>query len=109
MSSGFTDKLYWRWVSWTAHCFKRVEGGGFQSLCQEFHIKGVQTQLCGRPPIPGRCLDCDDIEQYRRGKNTSMPEEKDFRKRHYPAINPTRISLGITLDEYKSDHGFADY
>jgi hypothetical protein len=106
MSSGFVDKLYWRWpTDYEAHCFKRVTGGGFESLCKMYAIKGVQTQICGRPPLLARCGNCDDIEQHRRRVSSPMPEEKDYRRRHYQAINFERISNGRTLEDYLSSEG----
>lgn len=72
---GFADKLYWRRMGraqW--HCFKKVEGGWFQSLCGKEHIPVSLGQKILRPIAELRCALCDIAEMKRRGWEASGPE-----------------------------------
>lgn len=73
--SGFQDKLYWRQSSpgkrW--HCFKKAEGGGYVSLCDEVEIKRSGGQAITRPDPWARCPICDGLEVKRRGWEESGP------------------------------------
>lgn len=80
---GFRDKLYWRclektgWGRW--HCFKKVEGGGFQSLCGFHHLPNSLGQKIERPIPELRCARCDIAEMKRRGWQESGPETRGER------------------------------
>jgi hypothetical protein len=72
VSSGFTDKLYWRKPktlnnSAVYHCFKRVEGGGYRSLCGWWQRTRSGGQAIERPKPTLRCGRCDILEAERRG------------------------------------------
>lgn len=82
MADGFQDKLYWRPKGLGFHCFKKVEGGGFQSLCGVFHREKSGGGECARPPAWARCVFCDLREMKRRGVEESMPCTNDDWKKH---------------------------
>lgn len=78
--SGLTDKLYWRPVSahrW--HCFKKLDTGGFVSLCHEVTRERSGGQGIGRPPSMLRCGRCSGRELDRRGWDEEPDESKDWR------------------------------
>jgi hypothetical protein len=79
MSSGFTDKLYWRERSGTWHCFTRSTGGGYVSLCERFRLSNSGGQSVDRPAAIKRCGLCDGLEMKRRGWDESGPERPDRR------------------------------
>ncbi len=71
---GLSDKLYWRKLAterW--HCYKKVEGGGFQSLCGPHFTSRSHGQECRRPSVHRRCGRCDGLEMERRGWDESGP------------------------------------
>lgn len=69
---GLTDKLYWRFTGrW--HCFTRVEGGGYISLCGNHSLKRSGGQSSRRPEPILRCGRCDNLEMDRRGWAESGP------------------------------------
>lgn len=67
MSSGLRDKLYWRRVVTAWHCFKKLQGGGFISLCYRHTIGKSGGQDIRRPSPLLRCGQCDGAEMRRRG------------------------------------------
>ncbi len=73
--SGFQDKLYWRQPGpgrvW--HCFKKVVGGGYLSLCDRFELTRSGGQAVDRPDPWLRCSTCDVAEMKRRGWEESGP------------------------------------
>jgi hypothetical protein len=79
MSTGFTDKLYWRFGDDDKiHCFKRTRYDGekkavFVSLCNRQEIRGPGNQDIRRPDPLLRCGICDGKEMDRRGVTESMP------------------------------------
>jgi hypothetical protein len=83
VSSGFNDKLYWRRVAPNSiyHCFKKVEGGGFISLCRKHWIERSGGQAIDRPRSEFRCGLCDGKEMERRGWEESGPERLNLHPR----------------------------
>ena len=80
MSSGLRDKLYWRQVhNGTWHCFKKLEGGGFISLCRKHQVERSGGQAVDRPRPEFRCGFCDGREMERRGWEESGSERPDPR------------------------------
>lgn len=73
MSKGFSDKLYWRVFCRVWHCFKKVEGGGYISLCGAWELQKSSGQSCSRPAAVLRCAPCDVREMERRGWTESGP------------------------------------
>lgn len=72
--SGFKDKLYWRQsASYLWHCYKRLEGGGYVSLCGRSTRERSGGQACNRPEPILRCGGCDSTEIQRRGWAESGP------------------------------------
>lgn len=71
---GLTDKLYWRpSLNGRFHCFKKMKGGGFVSLCGRLERKRSGGQQCRRPIPLRRCGACDGHEMKRRGWDESGP------------------------------------
>lgn len=74
MSSGFRDKLYWRFSRHEiAHCFKKQQGGGYGSLCGRMWIPKSKGGETARPAAIYRCARCDVAEMRRRGWDESGP------------------------------------
>lgn len=74
MSSGFTDKVYWRQVStFMFCCFKKCGDDGYQSLCGNRHRDRSGGQSASRPEAIFRCAMCDIEEMKRRGWEESGP------------------------------------
>lgn len=101
MSSGFTDKLYWRSAGGIHHCFKKlavpfhpqrsvcvscddrtcpkcVEYARpfyrYISLCGAWNSERSDGQAIRRPIAILRCGTCDGAEMERRGWDESGPE-----------------------------------
>lgn len=75
---GLRDKLFWRKVGGRVHCFKRLEGGGYESLCNRERIRRSGGQGCGRPPPMLRCGRCDGEEMLRRDRDESCDTSPDW-------------------------------
>lgn len=85
MSSGFRDKLYWRFgASTLAHCFKKsseLRNGPrgwvtlrvWVSLCGRATLTRSRGQAVERPEPRFRCGRCDGLEMERRGWDESGP------------------------------------
>ena len=100
MSSGFTDKLYWRRTSSGVHCFKRSdekEKGQvvLYSLCDRVRIVRCGGGMLLRPPPYMRCPICDGSEMDRRGWNESGPESDGWQD----------IRLNIRITTYQAFEG----
>ena len=68
MSSGLRDKLYWRRTErGPFHCFKKMSGGTYISLCLRAEIPRSGGQAINRPIPALRCALCDTREARRRG------------------------------------------
>lgn len=81
---GLRDKLYWRPVAgglW--HCFKKLQGGGYISLCERHESPRSGGQCIGRPPVHMRCGQCDVAEINRRGKDESLPEAPNWKEHRW--------------------------
>lgn len=78
MSSRFRDKLYWRRVGVTWHCFKKtVDDAGkrsFVALCGRHELPKSYGGATRRPNVYLRCGRCDNLEMERRGWEESGPE-----------------------------------
>lgn len=95
MSSGFTDKLFWRSIPRlspdTAHCFKKSDGHGWVSLCGRWVTKRIGGQACSRPRPELRCGLCDGLEMERRGWDESGPDTLRTRGLALPRHNTAAI------------------
>lgn len=61
------DKLYWRPLVSVWHCYRKLKGGGFISLCYRHTIYRTIGQDIRRPITTLRCAQCDNAEKRKRG------------------------------------------
>ena len=86
MSTGFTDKLFWRFGNGVAHCFKHeaeARPRSWISLCQRRRIFRSGGQKVARPDAMMRCSLCDIREMARRGWDESGPATVEWNDYHY--------------------------
>jgi len=86
MSTGLTDKLYWRQARPGAvriHCFEPARDGRkryYRALCDDQITRQRSSgQGIARPPAYARCAICDGAEMKRRGWDESGPESHNWR------------------------------